>query len=161
MNPKVRECEGKLMSRNPYEPPESKVGERQRTSRYVYLWKAYFVFSLYAAIVSSVYVPTISSLSYFDVLDFAISLVAVVGIYGFVYSVKVGNVVLWRYFFYLALIESVIFCLFLPLFGAERYGREFLFDVFYLVELSYIGVMLYALNMYAYKSPRIWRAKTR
>lgn len=147
------------MSRNPYEPPESKVGERQRTSRRIYFWKAYFVFSVYAAIVSSVYIPTISSLNYVDVLDFAISLIAVVGIYGFVYSVRIGDVVLWRYFFYLALLESVVFCLLLPLLGAERYGRNFQFDLFYLVELSYIGIMLYALNMYAYKCPRIWRTK--
>ncbi|MCW8195608.1 hypothetical protein F6455_12490 [Proteobacteria bacterium 005FR1] len=149
------------MSRNPYEPPESKVSERASTPRYIYAWKAYFVFSVYAAIVSSVYVPTIKALSYFDVLDFAVSLTAVVGIYGFVYSVRIGNVVLWRYFFYLALIESMVFCLFLPLFGAERYGREFQFDLYYLVELSYVGIMLYALNMYAYKRPKIWKAKPR
>lgn len=145
------------MSRNPYDPPESKVSDKRPSPKYILLWKGYFVFSVYAAIVSSVYVPTIRNLSYFDVLDFAVSLVAVVGLYGFTYSVRFTNVVFWRYFFYVALVEVIIFCLFLPLFGAPRYGREFHFDAFYLFELGYVIPMLYALNAYAYKRPALWK----
>lgn len=144
------------MSQNPFEPPE-KVSGRRSTSRYMLLWKAYFAFSVYAAIVSSMFVPTIANLSYMDVLDFAVSLIAVVGLYGFIYSARIGRVVFWRYFFYVALLESIIFCLFVPLFGGSRYGREFHFDLYYLVELLYIGIMLYALNMYAYKRPAVWK----
>src|SRR5690606_5616894 len=112
------------MRQNPLEPQE-KICSRRAALRNTMLWKGYFFFSVYAAIVSSLYVPTITSLSYFDVLDFAVSLVAVVGLYGFVYSVRIGKVVFWRYFFYLALLESLVFCLFIPLFGGSRYGREF------------------------------------
>jgi hypothetical protein len=145
------------MNRNPYEPPESKVSDKKLSPKQLLMWKVYFAFSLYAAIISSLYVPTIADLSYFDVLDFAISLVAVVGLYGFTYSVRFGTVVFWRYFFYLALIEAIIFCLFLPLFGLPRYGRAFHFDAFYLFELGYIVPMLYALNTYAYKRPTLWK----
>lgn len=145
------------MSRNPYEPPESKLSDRAPSPRFILLWKGYFVFSLYVAVVSSVYVPTIRHLSYFDVLDFSVSLVAVVGLYGFTYSVRFSKVVCWRYFFYLALVDRIIFCVFLPLFGVARYGRDFHFNAYYLFELSYVIPMLYALNAYAYKRPALWR----
>lgn len=145
------------MSQDPFEPPESKVSDKRPSPKYMLLWKAYFVFSVYAAIVSSVYVPTIAKLSYFDVLDFGVSLVAVVGLYGFTYSVRFANVVFWRYFFYLALIETIVFCVLLPVFGTTRYGREFHFDPFYLFELGYVIPMLYALNAYAYKRPALWK----
>lgn len=144
------------MSRNPYEPPQSGLSDKKPSAKYILLWKAYFGFSLYAAVVSSVYVPTIADLGVFDVLDFAISLVAVVGLYGFTFSTRILNVVFWRYFFYLALVETLIFCFVLPLFGTARYGREFHFDAFYLFELGYVIPMLYALNAYAYKRPRLW-----
>jgi len=144
------------MSQNPLEPQE-KIGSRRAAFRYTLLWKGYFAFSVYAVIVSSLYVPTITSLTYVDVLDFAVSLVAVVGLYGFVYSVRIGKVVFWRYFFYLALLESLVFCLLIPLFGGSRYGREFHLEPAYPVELLYIGIMLYALNLYAYKRPALWK----
>lgn len=144
------------MSRDPYEP-QSKVSDKRPSARYALLWKGYFIFSVYAAVMTSLYVPTIPDLSYFDVVDFGVSLLSVVGLYGFTYSVRISKVVFWRYFFYFALIESLVFCLFLPLAGASRYGREFQFDPFYLFELGYVIPMLYALNAYAYKRPALWK----
>lgn len=145
------------MSQNPFEPPESKVNASRRSLKYPLVWKAYLIFSVYVAVATSLYVPALEQLSYFDVLDFGVSLVAVLGLYGFVYGVKIHKVVFWRYFFYVLLLESILFCLLLPLFGAERYGRSFQFNVFYLLELAYLAPMLYAVNMYAYKRPQLWR----
>lgn len=145
------------MSQNPVEPPESKVNTQRRSLRYPLLWKGYLIFSVYVAVATSLYVPTMEQLSYFDVLDFGVSLVAVLGLYGFVYGVKIYKVVFWRYFTYLFLLESVLFCLLLPAFGVERYGRGFQFNVFYLLEIAYVLPMIYALNMYSYKRPRLWR----
>ncbi|MGQ9424773.1 hypothetical protein ACXYTJ_02350 [Gilvimarinus sp. F26214L] len=147
------------MSRNPFEPPGSKVSEKRASQRYQFLWKGYFIFSLYVAIATSVYVPTMRQLSYMDVLDFGVTLVSVLGIYGFTYAVRLYNVVFWRYFFYLALFEAIAFCFFLPLLGVPRYGREFYFDAFYLLELGYVVLRLYALNLYAYKRPQLWKKK--
>lgn len=145
------------MSQNPFEPPESKINSGRRSLKYPLLWKAYLIFSVYVAVATALYVPTMQQLSYFDVLDFGVSLVAVLGLYGFVYAVRIYKVVFWRYFFYLLLLESILFCLLLPLFGVERYGRSFQFNIFYLLEIAYFVPMLYALNMYAYKRPQLWR----
>ena len=100
--------------------------------------------------------PGLENLTLFDYVDFLLSLIALVGIFGFSYRKRIGTVVFWRYFFYAVLLETIVFIAVLPILGIPRYGTS---DVGYsmmIFEIVYAVVFLWALYSYAYKDKLIW-----
>lgn len=119
-------------------------------------WKVFFWINAALILLAGLSLPLMIDLSPLDYLDFAVSIGITLSLYGFAYLKPIGSVVFWRYFFYVALLDSIIYIIVLPLLGALRYGQEFNLDIFYGLEWALSLAMLYALNQYAYKRTDIW-----
>ena len=75
--------------------------------------------------------------------------------YGFVFSKPLGSVVFWRYFFYVALVETLIVLGIYPIFGFTFYGEAMSFGI-WLFNFVNVVFVLAALNLYAFKPRGIW-----
>jgi hypothetical protein len=119
-------------------------------------WRVFFWIS---AVLMSLVLSFMSFelLSPFDWIDVLVSVIGTVGLYGFAYYRPVASVVFWRYFFYIVLIESLVYTFVLPVMGVEQYGQVVNFDGSFLLGVFYLGFYLAALNAYAYKRPFIWQ----
>ena len=145
------------MDTNPYKPPQAPLEpESGPGSANTIWWKSYFWLTVVFAVLGLVGMSSLESSTVFDYIDFVISLTAVVGTYGFAYYKRVGNMVFWRYFFYVALLESVFFSAVLPAMGVKRYGEAPTFGALYLFEIAYAILLLTAIYQYAYRRPFIW-----
>ncbi len=141
------------MDTNPYKQPEAPLPPHPTNTIW---WKLYFCLAAVLTILSLMGMPSLKTFTVFDYVDLILSAIAVVGLYGFAYYQRIGNVVFWRYFFYAALVESVFFSGILPAVGAKRFGQETTIDVYYLLEIALAVLMLVAIYRYAYKRPFIW-----
>ena len=146
------------METDPYKPPQAPLEPKGAPDSNAIGWKIYFWLSAVFAVLGVVGISSPDNLTVFDYIDFALSVTAVVGLYGFAFYKRVGNVVFWRYFFYAALFETMFFSAVLPAMGVKRYGQVPTFDAVYLFEIVYAVLMLSALYMYAYKRSFIWDA---
>jgi hypothetical protein len=142
------------MDTNPHKRPEAPLEPAHPIN--TIWWKLYFWLAAALTILSLLGMSSPGSFTVFDYVDFILSATAVVGLYGFGYYERIGNVVFWRYFFYVALVESVFFSGILPAAGVKRFGQETTFDVYYLLEIALAIPMLAAIYSYAYKRPFIW-----
>ena len=89
-----------------------------------------------------------------------VAIVSLGGLYGFAYYKPLINVVFWRYFFYVALLDLLLQFFVLPLLSVPNFGQTVTLDGSYFVFLIYNFAILYGLNHYAYKCPFIWSAST-
>lgn len=105
---------------------------------------------------TSLIVPFMEGLSAFDYLDFVASIVSTVGLYGFAFYKRIGDVVFWKYFFLFVFVESVVISIVFPTVGLPTYGEVAQFDGVLAFNVSYTSVLLWALYQYAYKRPFIW-----
>ncbi len=144
------------MDHNPYEPPEAEVEPGGAAPRNSVWWRVFFRLSAVMITLGILGVPFLTGLSTLDMIDFATSIVALVGLYGFAFYKPLGGVVFWRYFFYFMMLESILFIIVLPLSGATRYGQPTAFDSLYVFELVYGYLILTALYLYAYRRPFVW-----
>lgn len=141
------------MSEDPYSPPGSDLGPpRKRRSESIW-WKLYFNISALLLALSMVTITQVPELtmSVFDRIDIALSMVALVGLFGFAYSRPIARRVFWQWFFYLALVEGLIYSILMPLLGQPRYGELTRFDLWYLFEIGYAIALYCALYQYAFK----------
>lgn len=137
--------------------PEQRQPPSPSPSQSSYAWKVFFWINATLMALALLNLPFIKNMSPLDYIDFALSLAATVGLYGFAFAQAVGTVVFWRYLFYAVFIDVIVYALLLPLFGVPRYGQEFQLDGFYALELVLAATILYALNQYAYKRKDIWQ----
>lgn len=144
------------MNHNPYEPPEADIEPGGPAPRNTVWWRVFFALSAIMVGLGVLAVPFIPGLNMIDIIDFAASIVAMIGLYGFAYYKRIGGVVFWRYFFYLMAFESILFIIVMPLAGANRYGQPSEFDGFYIFEIAYGYLILMALYLYAYRRPFVW-----
>ena len=144
------------MDQNPYQPPDSELEPGGPPPRNSTGWRVFFWVSAFLIGLGVLAVPLIDNLTLLDLVDFATSIVALVGLFGFAYYKPVGGVVFWRYFFYFAALESFVFIILLPLLSTERYGDSTSLDGAYLFEIVYAYLMLTALYFYAYRRPFVW-----
>jgi hypothetical protein len=142
------------MDTNPYKRPEAPPEPAHPIN--TIWWKLYFWLAAALTILSLLGMPSAEGFTVFDYVDFILSATALVGLYGFAYYERIGSVVFWRYFFYVALVESVFFSGILPAVGAKRFGQETTIDAYYLLEIALAVLMLAAIYRYAYWRPFIW-----
>jgi len=98
---------------------------------------------------------------FFDRVDLFLSIFALLGLFGVAYSKQILTVVFWRYFFYFGMIETILYSIVLPFIGYERYGKPFIFNGLYVLEIVYAVILLYVLHSYAYRKPYIWMVNRR
>ena len=144
------------MDHNPYKPPEAEIEPGGPAPRNTLWWRVFFSLSAIMVGLGILVVPFITGLGPLDIIDFAASIVAMIGVYGFAYYKRIGGVVFWRYFFYFMLLESILFIIVMPLAGANRYGQLTELDGFYIFEIAYAYLVLMALYLYAYRRPFVW-----
>ncbi|TQV67996.1 hypothetical protein FKG94_24490 [Exilibacterium tricleocarpae] len=145
------------MDQDPYKPPTSDLDKGDPGRSNSFWWKFYCWFNASAMLIAMIALPQLEGQTLLDTLDVAVSVVATVGLFGFAYYKPIYTMVFWRYFFYVALLETLLYSVLLPALGVKRYGEVSALDGYYLFELGYATLMLSALNMYAYKRPFIWR----
>lgn len=145
------------MNTNPYKPPASSLETPGGGSKISVWWKVFFWLSLIISVPSALGVASIKGLTLLDYADFALSLVAIVGLYGFSYGKRIGNVVFWRYFFYAVLVETMIISVVFPILGLPRYGSAAVTPL-YIIEIAIALLILSALYRYAYRSAFVWES---
>lgn len=144
---------------NPYEPPLSHLESSGGKPKNSIWWKLFFWISLLLTLMGVPGLAVTKGLTLLDYADFILSVMAVVGLYGFAYYKRIGNVVFWRYFFYATLIETLVFSLMFPLLGVPRYGAKTL-NYWYFFEIAYSLLILSALHRYAYRSALVWKSES-
>lgn len=140
---------------DPYQPPEAPLVTQPVEQTSIW-WKVLFWLTLLLMVLSTIGLPLIENLSWFDYLDYLLSIVATVGLFGFAFSRRIGTVVFWRYFFYVVLLESFIFSVLFPLFGIPSYGDVTPLGGWYAFGLAYTVALLWAIYHYAYRRPLLW-----
>jgi hypothetical protein len=96
------------------------------------------------------------TVSVFDYVDSSLSLVALIGVFGFAFSIPIGKPNIWGYFFYLIVVESLFYNLALPVSGEARFGEVAKFDGMYAFEIAYLVPLIWALYLYAFKRNKLW-----
>jgi hypothetical protein len=144
-----------MPSEDPYRPPTAALKD-SGPPRPNWWWKTFFWITLMLTILFAAAFPFLESLTAFDYVDFLLSVIALVGIFGFSHHKQIGRVVFWRYFFYIALLESIFFSVALPILGIPRYGSSEI-DFSIIFEIGYTLLFLWALHSYAYKATLIWQ----
>lgn len=147
-----------MMNMNPYKPPSSSLETPDGKPKNSVWWRSFFWITLIFMLFGVLGLASTKGLTVLDYADFALSLIAVVGLYGFAYYKRVGNVVFWRYFFYVTLIETMVFSLVFPILGVPRYG-ETTINYWYIFEIAYGLLILWALHRYAYRSAFVWKSE--
>ena len=105
---------------------------------------------------STLAIPMMPNLGFFDYIDFIFSLFTTFGLYGFAYYRASISLVFWRYFFYAASLEFIVIALVFPLSNIPVYGENTQFDYLFILGCVYAFAMLYAIYHYAYRRPFIW-----
>ncbi len=144
-----------MSEENPYEPPDTQL-EKKTAPRNAGWWKAFFWLTVVLMVLSAAALPAMPDLGAFDYFDFLLSVVTSVGLFGFAFHKPVGGVVFWRYFFYVALVESIFFSLVLPIASVPVYGQVISIDAFYVIGLAFTIALLWAIYQYAYKCSFLW-----
>jgi len=146
------------MSDNPYRPPESNLDFPVKQPKESIWWKVYFVLSMLMTLLAFVGVALVEALtvSIFDYVDSGLSLVALIGLFGFAFSIPIGKPYFWGYFFYLILVETLFYSLALPVSGVARFGEVTQFGGFYAFEIAYVIPLIWALYLYAFKRKKLW-----
>ena len=139
------------MDTNPYKPPDSPLSDSAGKPGRSAWWKGFFWLSAAFTLLSLPALATSKVLTPLDYADCVFTLIALVGLYGYSYSKRIGDVVFWRYFFYAALLETAVFTLVFPLVGVPRYGSTII-NSWYIVEIAYALLVLLALYRYAYRA---------
>jgi hypothetical protein len=119
-----------------------------------FFWLTFLLLSL-----SLISLATLQTGTFFDRVDLFFAFLALFGLFGLAYSKPFINVIFWRYFFYIAMIETFFYSIVLPLVGYQRYGKPFVFNGLYVFEIIYAVLLLYVIHAYAYRKPHIWIAK--
>ena len=146
------------MSNNPYRPPESNLDLPVKQLRESIWWKVYFVLSILMTLLAFLGVALVDGLtvSVFDYVDSGFSLVALIGVFGFAFSIPIGKPDIWSYFFYLFVVETLFYSLALPISGEARFGEVAKFDGMYAFETAYLVPLIWALYLYAFKRNKLW-----
>lgn len=135
------------------EPPtQSKPNPSQEL-----VWRLFYVFSCILILDQFAYLPDVESFGVMELIDLVVSALLFVALTGFVFYKPIGTVIFWRYFFYVALGEVTLVLVFFPLLNIPLYGIELTSDM-WLLNLGYLGLNLWALNLYAFKYRFIWVA---
>ena len=145
-----------MTDHDPYRPPRSGPDPSGDLPAFAGLWRFLFWFSALLMSLALIGFPHIENTTVFDYIDFVVSSIATVGLFGFAYQKPISSIVFWRWFFYGSAIEGLFYSLVLPFTGLPRYGEEMAFDGGYLTELVYMALILVALYRYAYRSPAAW-----
>ena len=149
------------MDEHPYRPPQAPLGNSEPPTSNTLGWKIFFWALAMLTLMAMGALPPLGALSIFDKVDLALTIVTLIGIFGFAYYHPVLNVVFWRYFFYVVLFDVFLLSVVFPLLGVPRYGHVATLGIDYLFELLFSGVLLFALYGYAYRRPFIWVSKDR
>ncbi|TDJ64295.1 MAG: hypothetical protein E2O36_01965 [Proteobacteria bacterium] len=144
------------MNNDPYQSPGADVDSGGQGPENNIWWKIYFWLNIILMIMGFMAFPFIEGITLFDYLDIIVSLIAIVGLFGFAFYRPIGDVVFWRYFFYITLIESFAYVFVVPLIGYERFGQAPNFGAMFIFEVIYVWILCCALYFYAYKRSFIW-----
>ena len=118
-------------------------------------WRIFYVFNCFLVFLQVASLPAVPVFGVMEVLDLVVSLALFVALSGFVFFKGIGAVIYWRYFFYVALVEVVVVLVVFPVFKLPLYGALMTTDS-WLLNLGYLGLNLWALNLYAFKYRFIW-----
>jgi hypothetical protein len=151
-----RKLKGLLVDSNPYQTPQSSLDSKPGKPNNTIWWKIFFGISAFFILLTVIMLPFMAS-TYMDYVDMIVSTIGVVGLFGFAFYKPIVNVVIWRYFFYIALVESIIYSGALVFMGIKRYGEPPSFDAIYAFEIVYVALYLAALYLYAYRRNYIWK----
>lgn len=135
---------------NPYEEPRTREQPPAPASRR-FVWKVY-AFAV-AALQVVAMVLELPRLTVTDGLDYLITLVGTVGLFGFAYRRRIARPALWR-------VWSILFPLWDVFMGAWLYPRQFggaIQSGYFLAMLLFVPEYL-GLLRYAFGSPELWRA---
>jgi len=130
---------------DPYRPPVPS-----------FWWRLFFGFDCLLVAINILNVPFVEEIGIVETLDFIVTNIAFIGLCGFIFSKPIGSVIFWRYFFYGALLESILVLVIYPLLGLPLYGLD-LTLWWWLFNCAITALSLIALNLYAYKLRHIWQ----
>ena len=105
---------------NPYRPPDSSIEPPQQKPVNTIWWKIFFWITALMTTLTVAIIPLLGGLNLLDYLDLIIYLIALAGLYGFAFYKPIGQVLFWRYFFYILLFEAIIYSGILPFAGICR-----------------------------------------
>ena len=146
------------MSDNPFTPPESDIRTPNPEVRESIWWKIYFVacalLTLFAFI-SIAFIDAIS-MSVYDYIDTAVWLIAMVGLFGFVFSIRIGYSRMWIILFFIVLANGLFYTIVLPAAGIPRFGEVTQLDIWYSVDIAFSLVLWWALYLYSFKRENLW-----
>ena len=147
------------MSENPYSPPESNLDQPEKKLPESIWWKVYFGISSFLILITiaGLFLIEEFKISKFDYVDFSLSMVAMTGLFGLAFSRPIGKQVFWRYFFYIALVETLFYSIALPMAGVARFGEVTSFDTWHAFEIAYTVPLIWGLYLYSFKRDYNWR----
>lgn len=125
-------------------------------------WKLFFWLML-LKVVASAYIigfMRILQVSPYDYTHFIFSLISCTGLLGFAFYQPVFWRFFWRCFFYLYMFESIVYIAILPMLGIKHFGQPISINANLMLEVIWTILTLYAIFLYAYKKPFVWKEPT-
>ena len=144
------------MNEDPYQTPTSELGKRGRQHKRSLWWKIVFWFYIALFVLTLLALPLVGGLSVIDYFELAISIVGTVALFGFAYDKAVLTVAFWRYYFYVMLVETVVYTVVWPAAGFQRYGMDTGFDGSYVFELCFVSALIYVMYVYSHRCDFLW-----
>ncbi len=122
-----------------------------RNKRETFLWRIYLVVMVGVAVWTVFPLPRELA----EIFSLLVSLVGLIGLFGFAFQRRIARRLFWRIWFGLTLFSiAATFSMFI---GMLSLGFEV--QLQWLVVLVVLNLpMYYALFMYAYRSPHVWKA---
>ena len=146
------------MKKNPYQAPDSDLSVDTVQMPKTIWWKVFFFFSCLLTllvIAGIVFAETIPA-SLLEFLDFTISIIGFVGLFGLAFNRAIGRQNFWKYFFYFNILVSIVVFVFFPIAGIEMYGQPVELNAEYAFALAYGLIFIWGLYLYGFKRPLIW-----
>ncbi|MFC1824287.1 hypothetical protein ACFL9T_16375 [Thermodesulfobacteriota bacterium] len=137
---------------------KEKMEEPQRSPprfRYTVWWKIYFWIAA-VLIGLSLLASFFFTVSAYEVIDLAVSVIGVIGLFGLAYSKRMLSVDFWKFFFYIAFLETIIYTFVLPYFNVPLYGEPSSINVYAFIEIAFGIPFLLGLYVYAFRRDVLW-----
>jgi hypothetical protein len=141
---------------NPYRPPLSASSPEPPSRRIG--WKVYQAL-LALSYVFGYVLTGVQWIQPFDVVDMIVTLVAMVGLFGFAYRRRLANAVFWRRWLPIQVAWDIVVVVFLAQIGLAHQvpgagERSATFDL--TVQLVFLLPLYIALFRYGFRSPELW-----
>ncbi len=146
------------MKDNPYQTPESDLATNVVQMPKTIWWKVFFFFMVIFSMLAIAGIAMMEemTISIFEVVDLAISLIGMVGLFGLAFNRAIGKQIFWKYFFYVNALSGIILSIIFPLAGIELYGVAQGSGFEFAPGVAIGAIFIWASYLYGFKRPQIW-----